>query len=150
MKLIWPRYFFAVARLISFYLLLYFEDPFTDDTMQTLYEVTSQTLNNRTISFTNRTAQLASGSCVLFRLRVTDVRAGARLLVSVSVTFPNGMVKQFDLTIDAVGSYQRGGWTGLERSGIVSASGSVTAEGRVTLDASVVSFDRGEDVPEWS
>ena len=117
--------------------------------MQTLYEALGQTLNNRTINFTNLTATLVDGSIIMFRLRLTDVRPGASLSVSMDVTFPSGRVKHFDMFANAVGSFQRGGWTGMERGGLVSASGSVTAVGRVTLDAYVVSFERGEDIPEW-
>lgn len=117
--------------------------------MQILYEILDQTLNNRTIPFTNRTATLEDGSVILFRLRLTDVRPGASLSVRMYVTFPSGTVKTFDLFANAVGSYQRGGWTGQERGGLVSASGIIDATGRVTLDAQVVSFERGEDVPEW-
>lgn len=117
--------------------------------MQILYEVLDQTLNNRNITFTDRTATLVDGSIILFRLRMTDVRPGASLSVSMDVTFPSGRVKHFDLFANAVGSYQRGGWAGEERGGLVSASGVIDATGRVTLDAYVVSFERGEDVPEW-
>lgn len=117
--------------------------------MQTLYEVVNQRFNNRSVDFANRSATLADGSSILFRLRVTDLSVGASMSISMDVTFPGGKVKHFDLFANALGSYERGGWAGVERGGTITASGTITANGRTTFDASVVSFERGEDVPEW-
>lgn len=117
--------------------------------MQTLFEAVDQTLNNRDLRFSNRTAVLAAGSHILFRLRVTDINPGSTMLVVMDVTFPGGNVKHFEMLANAVGSQERGGWAGIDREGVISASGTVTVEGRITFDAYVVTFERGEDVLEW-
>lgn len=117
--------------------------------MITLYEVLDQRLNNRTLDFTDRTGTLAAGHNVMFRLRLTEVSAGANISVSMDVTFPSGRVKHFDLYADAVGSYERGGWSGGPVGGAISASGVITVNGRITLDAYIVAFEQGEDVLEW-
>lgn len=118
--------------------------------MQTLFEVTDQRFNNRTLNFSNQSATIADGSNILLRLRVTNLSTGASLSVTMNVTFPGGKVKRFDFFANALGSYERGGWSGVERGGALTASGTITAVGRVTFDASIIAFDRAEDVPEWS
>ena len=118
--------------------------------MHTLYEVAGQTLNNRDLTFTNRTTSLAAGSVIIFRLRVTALNPNSTMAVVMNITFPDGKVKRFELFVNQVGSYQRGGWRGTERGGQISASGSITVEGRITFDAAIVTFEQGEDVSEWS
>lgn len=117
--------------------------------MQTLYEINQLNRQNTTREFTNRTATIVTGSHIMFRLRPTVMLTGASIIINMDVTFPDGHIKHFDMTVTEPGSYQRGGWAGEHGGGVISASGTVQFIGRSTIDAYIVVFEREEAIEEW-
>lgn len=112
------------------------------------YQSNSRTLEDRSVDI-SRKINVENAGDIRLRVNIISLSEGGYIRLSGYCVYPDGGRHEIDVRFDTLGGNEASFWQGGIRTGEVSLTATIEIVGRIQFSAEVLSYQQGEDVPEW-